>query len=67
LLPSSSGRKRHHVLGAYDPIRHEAITVTNDICINQHVFCTLLNKIAAAYAGSRCPITLILDNAKCQL
>jgi hypothetical protein len=30
LLPSASGRKRHNVLGAYDPIMHEAITVTND-------------------------------------
>ena len=30
LLPSASGRQRHNVLGAYDPIRHEAITVTND-------------------------------------
>lgn len=70
LLPSSSGRKRYNVLGAYDPIRHEAITVTNDTYINQHVFCTFLDKIAAAYAGSECPITLILDNAryqKCQL
>jgi len=66
LLPSSSGRKRHNVLGAYDPIRHEAITVTNDTYINQHVFCTFLEKIAAAYAGSGCPITLILDNAKYQ-
>lgn len=66
LLPSSSGRKRYNVLGAYDPIRHEAITVTNDTYINQQVFCTFLEKIAAAYAGSGCPITLILDNAKYQ-
>ena len=34
LLPSASGRKRHNVLGAYDPITHEAITVTNDTCHN---------------------------------
>ena len=25
LLPSASGRKRHNVLGAYDPITHEAL------------------------------------------
>jgi len=70
LLPSASGRKRYNVLGAYDPIRHEAITVTNDTYINQHVFCTFLDKIAAAYADTEKPITLILDNAKyqkCQL
>jgi hypothetical protein len=30
LLPSSSGRKRHNVLGAYDPVRHEVVTLTND-------------------------------------
>ena len=29
LLPSAIGRKRHNVLGAYDPISHEAITVNN--------------------------------------
>ena len=46
LLPSASGRKRHNVLGAYDPITHEAITVTNDTYINQDVFCEFLDKIA---------------------
>ncbi len=50
LLPSASGRKRHNVLGAYDPITHEAITVTNDTYINQWVFCEFLDKIADAYA-----------------
>ena len=29
LLPSSCGRKRYNVLGAYDPIRQEAVTLTN--------------------------------------
>ena len=53
LLPSASGRKRHNVLGAYDPITHEAITVTNDTYINQDVFCEFLDKIAKAYADQR--------------
>jgi len=66
LLPSASGRKRHNVLGAYDPITHEAITVTNDTYINQNVFCEFLDKIASAYASSGRPITLILDNARYQ-
>ena len=66
LLPSASGRKRHNVLGAYDPITHEAITVTNDTYINQDVFCEFLDKIAKAYADSGRPITLILDNARYQ-
>lgn len=70
LLPSASGRKRYNVLGAYDPIKHEAITVTNDTYINQWVFCTFLDKIANAYAETERPITLVLDNAryqKCQV
>ena len=66
LLPSASGRKRHNVLGAYDPISHEAITVTNDTYINQDVFCEFLEKIAKTYADSGRPITLILDNARYQ-
>ena len=66
LLPSASGRKRHNVLGAYDPITHEAITVTNDTYINQDVFSEFLDKIANAYASSGRPITLILDNARYQ-
>jgi len=66
LLPSASGRKRHNVLGAYDPITREAITVTNDTYINQDVFCEFLDKIAKAYADSGRPITLILDNARYQ-
>jgi len=66
LLPSASGRKRYNVLGAYDPVTHEAITVTNDTYINQWVFCEFLDKIADAYAGTGRPITLVLDNARYQ-
>ena len=66
LLPSASGRKRHNVLGAYDPITHEAITITNDTYINQDVFCEFLEKIANAYPDNGRPITLILDNARYQ-
>ena len=36
-------------IGAYDPIRHEAITVTNNTYINQDVFCAFLEKISKAY------------------
>src|SRR5664280_16353 len=66
LLPSASGRKRHNVLGAYDPITHEAITITNDTYINQDVFCEFLEKIANTYASTGRPITLVLDNARYQ-
>ena len=47
LLLPSSGRKRYNVLGAYDPIRHEVVTLTNDTVVNQETFCALLDKIAA--------------------
>ncbi len=66
LLPSSCGRKRYNVLGAYDPIRQEAVTLTNDTVVNQVTFCALLDKIASCYAGTGLPITLVLDNARYQ-
>ena len=66
LLPSSSGRKRYNVLGAYDPIRHEVVTLTNDTVVNQETFCALLDKMASVYADTGLPITLILDNARYQ-
>lgn len=70
LLPSSGGRKRYNVLGAFNPINPEVITVTNDTCVNKVVFCEFLEKIFQTYGGTGQPITLILDNAryqKCQL
>lgn len=66
LLPSSSGRKRHNVLGAYDPIRHAVVTRTNDTVVNHETFCAFLDNIAAAYEGSGLPVTLVLDNARYQ-
>jgi hypothetical protein len=39
LLPSSSGRQRYNVLGAYGPIRHEVVTLANDTFANQETFC----------------------------
>jgi len=50
LLPSSCGRKRYNVLGAYDPIRQEAVTLTNETVVNQVTFCALLDKIVAMSA-----------------
>lgn len=66
LLPSSSGRKRYNVLGAYDPVRHEVVTLTNDTVVNQETFCALLDKIAVCYAETGLPVTLVLDNARYQ-
>ena len=65
LLPSSCGRKRYNVLGAFNPVTHEVITITNETYINQVVFCEFLEKISKHYGTER-PITLILDNARYQ-
>jgi transposase len=64
LLPSSCGRKRYNALGAYDPIRQEAVTLTNDTVVNQATFCALLDKVASCHVGTGLPITLVLDNAR---
>jgi len=66
LLPSSSGRKRYNLLGAYGPVRHEVVTLTNDTVVNQETFCALLDKIATAYTNTGHPITVVLDNARYQ-
>jgi transposase len=70
LLLFCCGRKRYNVLGAFNPINHEVITVTNDTSVNKVVFGEFLEKIFQIYGGTKQPITLILDNAryqKCQL
>ena len=46
LWPSSCGRKRYNVLGAFNPVTHELIKVTNESYINQFVFLELLEKIS---------------------
>ena len=66
LLPSSSGRKRYNVLGAYDPIKHQVITATNSTVVNQETFCALLDQINHSYGTSGLPITVVLDNARYQ-
>ena len=66
LLPSSTGRKRDNVLGAYDPILQQVIMQTNDTVVNQETFCALLDKIAAFYVSKGLSITLVLDNARYQ-
>jgi len=66
LLPSSSGRKRYNVLGAYDPLRRETVTLANDTVVNPKTFCAFLDTVASVYADAGLPITLVLDNARYQ-
>jgi transposase len=53
-------------LGAFNPINHEVITVTNDTYVNKVVFCEFLEKIFQTYGETKQPITLVLDNARYQ-
>src|SRR6478672_11849167 len=61
---AASGRQRFNVLGAWDAMTHELISVTNTTVVNTETVCQLLRKIAAR--GLTGPITLVLDNARYQ-
>ena len=61
---AASGRQRFNVLGAWDAVTQELISVTNTTVVNTQTMCQLLGEIAAA--GLAGPITLVLDNARYQ-
>ena len=61
---AASGRQRFNVLGAWNAITRELITVTNTTVVNTETMGELLSKIAAV--GLTGPITLVLDNARYQ-
>ncbi len=61
---AASGRQRFNVLGAWNAMTHELISVTNTTVVNTETMCQLLRKIAAM--GLTGPITLVLDNARYQ-
>jgi transposase len=60
----ASGRQRFNVLGAWNAITRQLVSVTNTTVVNTDTMLELLQKIAAA--GLVGPITVILDNAKYQ-
>jgi transposase len=61
---AASGRQRFNVLGAWNAVTRELITVTNTTVVNTETMCELLRKIAAV--GLIGPVTLALDNARYQ-
>jgi transposase len=61
---SGAGRKRYSVLGALDAVTHDVIRVCNDGYVTADTACALLRALAGS--GSRVPITIVLDNARCQ-
>ena len=60
----SSGRQRYSVLGAWNAVTNELISITTAATVNSETMCDLLRKIAAS--GLQGPITLVLDNARYQ-
>jgi transposase len=63
-IRGGSGRKRYSVLGAWNAVRHELVSITTDTTVSAETMCALLRKIAAL--GLQGPITLVLDNARYQ-
>jgi hypothetical protein len=63
-IRSASGRQRFNVLGAWNAVTRELVSVTNTTVVNTETMCELLRKIAAL--GLTGPITLVLDNARYQ-
>jgi transposase len=64
LIRGASGRQRYSVLGAWNAVTHELVSITTDATVSAETMCALLVKIAAL--GLQGPITLVLDNARYQ-
>lgn len=61
---AASGRQRFNVLGAWNAITRELVSVTNTTVVNTDTMCELLQKIASLNLTG--PVTLVLDNARYQ-
>src|SRR5262249_48007 len=56
--------QRFNVLGAFNAVSRQLVTVCNTTVVNTDTMCELLHKLAAL--GLSGPITLVLDNARYQ-
>lgn len=63
-IKSPSGRQRYNILGAFNAITQDLITITNDGYINATCVIELMCKLIEKYGTI--PITLVLDNARYQ-
>lgn len=61
---AASGRQRFNVLGAWNAMTRELVSVTNTTVVNALTMCELLGRIAAQ--GLAGPVTVVLDNARYQ-
>ena len=64
LIRGASGRQRYSVLGAWNAVTQELVSITTDATVSAETMCALLVKIAAL--GLQGPIPLVLDNARYQ-
>lgn len=63
-IRAASGRQRFNVLGAWNAINRQFLSVTNTTVVNTDTMLALLQKIAGEKLAG--PITVVLDNAKYQ-
>jgi transposase len=63
-IRTSSGRKRYNVLGAYNAITNQLLTVVNESYINSASVCEMLRLLRRNHGGEA--ITIVLDNAAYQ-
>jgi transposase len=63
-LRGGSGRQRYSVLGAWNAVTRELVSITTAGTVSAETMSALLVKIAAL--GLQGPITLVLDNARYQ-
>ena len=63
-IRAASGRKRYSVLGAWNAVTNQLVSITTSGTVSSDTMCELLHKIAAL--GLRSPVTLVLDNARYQ-
>lgn len=64
MIRGGSGRKRYSVLGAWNAVKNELVSITTDTVVNAETMCALLQKIVSL--GLSGPIRLVLDNARYQ-
>ena len=64
MIRAGSGRQRYSVLGAWNAVTRELITITNTTVVNTDTMCELLRAVASR--GLFGPVTMVLDNARYQ-
>jgi transposase len=63
-VKAASGRQRFNVLGAWNAVARELVTITNTTVVNTDTMCEMLRVVAVRRLVG--PVTLVLDNARYQ-